>query len=49
MKLTAPQTTDNRPPPHSQCQQLRSAYHRVLPLRKLRNPSVKRMSAGLST
>jgi hypothetical protein len=49
VKLTALQTTDDRPPPHPERQQLLPAHHGVLPLRQLRNPSVKRMNARVGS
>jgi hypothetical protein len=49
MQLPPLQATGDRPPPHPQSQQLPTANHRVLPLRKLGNCPVKMMSAELST
>jgi hypothetical protein len=49
MKLTALQATDDRPPPDPERQQLLPADHRMLPLRELRDLSVKRLSAIFGT
>jgi hypothetical protein len=49
MKLPSLQAPGDRSPPHPQLEQLPTAHHCVLPLRKLRHLPVKKMSAELST
>src|SRR3954468_10496636 len=49
MQLPSLQATGDRPPPHPQSEQLSTTDHRVLPLRKVSNSPVKKMSAELST